>query len=262
MKLNLFQVDAFVREPFSGNPAAVVPLDEWIGDALMQRIAAENNLSETAFFVPRDGDYDIRWFTPAAEVELCGHATLASAFVLFLLGSVTGDAVKFSTRKRGDVSVTRKGDLLILDFPADTATPMALPEAIAGAVNRPPIQAFRGKTDLMLIYDSQEDVEALAPDFPRIAAMDARAVMVTAPGRKADFVSRFFAPRVGVPEDPATGSAHTTLVPYWSKRLGKDELTGIQLSSRKGYFHCRHHGDRVAIGGKARLFLKGNLYLD
>jgi len=262
MKLHLYQVDAFAEEPFSGNPAAVVPLDEWIGEALMQRIAMENNLSETAFFVPRDGGYDIRWFTPAAEVELCGHATLASAFVLFRLGRVTGDTVRFTTRKRGDVSVTRQGDQLTLDFPADMVAPMALSDAIARSMDRPPRQVFRGRTDLMLVYDRQEEIEALVPDFPRIAAMDARAVMVTAPGRKADFVSRFFAPGVGVPEDPATGSAHTTLVPYWSTQLGKDALTGIQLSPRKGYFHCRYHGDRVAIGGKARLFLEGNLSLD
>jgi PhzF family phenazine biosynthesis protein len=260
MRIPLYQIDAFVTaEPFSGNPAAVCPLEAWLPDTVMQAIAAENNLSETAFFVPEDGDHRLRWFTPTTEVELCGHATLASAFVIFRLMAPERERVVFRTQRRGELVVTLDGNLLALDFPALPPEPCLLPEGLAAALGRAPA-AVLAALDHLAVYESVEAVAALAPDFAALARLDRRGVIVTAPGRgEIDFVSRFFAPAAGVNEDPVTGSAHCTLIPYWAARLGKSRLAARQISRRGGMLHCEFRGERVAIAGRARLYLEGTI---
>lgn len=262
MKLKIYQVDAFTAEVFSGNPAAVCPLDQWLDDELMQDIAAENNLSETAFYV-KDGDrYMIRWFTPAVEVDLCGHATLATAFVLFNHEEHQGDIIQFDSPRSGALSVSRKGDMLALNFPADKIEQMELTEELSAGFDIRPQEAFKGKTDCLLVYEKEDDVRNIKPDFHKISKLEARGVIVTAPGETVDFVSRFFGPQSGVNEDPVTGSAHTTLVPYWNEQTGKTGFTAVQLSSRKGYLECRYLGDRVEIAGRAKLYMTGEIHLD
>jgi PhzF family phenazine biosynthesis protein len=260
MRLPLYQIDAFVTgEPFSGNPAAVCPLDSWLPDELMQAIAAENNLSETAFFVPEGEGYALRWFTPATEVDLCGHATLASAYVIFSFLAPSLQAVRFRTEKAGTLAVSRDGELLALDFPARPPEPCAAPEGLAAALGRAP-KAVLAARDYLAVYGDPEDVAALAPDFSAIARLDRFAVIATAPGSGGvDFVSRFFAPARGVDEDPATGSAHCTLIPYWAERLGKSRLLARQVSRRGGILHCELLADRVAIAGRAVLYLEGTI---
>lgn len=258
MDLRLYQVDAFTDRLFGGNPAAVCPLDSWLPDDLMQQIAAENNLAETAFYVKAGAGFHIRWFTPTVEVDLCGHATLASAYVAFHFGGVAGDVVEFAS-KSGPLRVKREADLLVLDFPADPVVPVAAPQLLVDALGREPVETYRGKTDYLVVFDAQAHVANLQPKLGDLAMVPARGIIVTAPGRDVDFVSRFFAPQVGVPEDPVTGSAHTTLTPYWSARLGKRELTAMQLSKRQGTLWCRHAGDRVEIAGRAVLYLKGTI---
>jgi len=258
MLLQFYQVDAFTDKLFGGNPAGVCPLEKWIPDDVMQKIAMENNLSETAFFVNEDDGYRIRWFTPKVEVNLCGHATLASSHVIFNHLGCDCDKITFHSRS-GILNVSREGELLVLDFPANKPQRAALPEDFVQALNITPIQCHRGKEDYLLLYKSQQEIEALIPDFRRLEKTDARAVIVTAPGSKCDFVSRFFAPRVGVDEDPVTGSAHTVLIPFWAEKLNKTEMNALQLSRRGGTIFCRLNGDRVDIGGKAVTYLKGEI---
>jgi PhzF family phenazine biosynthesis protein len=262
MKLQLYQVDAFTNEIFGGNPAAVCPLTTWLSPGLMQKIAMENNLAETAFYC-RDGNgkYSIRWFTPTIEVDLCGHATLASAHVLFDHESHPADEIVFNSRS-GELKVTRRDAWLYLDFPTDTIREIPLTSELTECFDLRPLHAWRGKTDFMLIFENEEQIKNLKPDFYRIERLSSRGVIVTAKGNEADFVSRFFAPQSGIKEDPTTGSAHTSLIPYWSNRLGKEELTAIQVSKRCGYLLCRYEGTRVLIGGKARTYLVGEIYTE
>jgi len=264
MHIPLYQIDAFATdERFSGNPAAVCPLAEWLPDPVMQAIAAENNLSETAFFVPEGDGYRLRWFTPTTEVDLCGHATLASAYVVFSRIAPWRRSVSFTTQQAGVLTVARDGDLLALDFPARPAAPCAMPEPLTAALGRPPA-ALLAARDYLAVYDSAEEVAALSPDFAAIAALDRFAVIVTAPGEGGiDFVSRFFAPARGVPEDPVTGSAHCTLIPYWAARLGKNRLEARQVSRRGGALSCAlvaaPGGNRVTIAGRAAPYLEGTI---
>lgn len=261
MELKLYQVDAFTNRLFSGNPAAVCPLDRWLPLSLMQQIALENNLAETAFYVPEDAGYRIRWFTPATEVDLCGHATLAAAFVLFHLAGHPGDSLSFYSRS-GTLTVTRKREWLTLDFPSDVLREVPAPETIDWGLDIRPSAAFKGKTDYMLVYEGEAEIRAMAPDFEKMTRLDCRGVIVTARGTGSDFVSRFFAPASGINEDPVTGSAHTSLTPYWSAQLGKKKLSAIQLSNRRGYLHCEDLGTRVLITGEARLYLTGTIRVD
>ncbi len=260
MELKIFQVDAFTEKVFGGNPAAVVPLGEWLPAETMQAIAMENNLAETAFFVPRfDRDYDLRWFTPAVEVPLCGHATLAAAWVLFNRLGVDGDSVRFHTRG-GELSVLREGEMLLLDFPAQPPWPAEIGNVAAAlSPDEPGIepQAVLAASYAMAVLDCEESVLAARPDFARIAALDIPNLIITAPGNDSDFVSRFFAPGAGINEDPVTGSAHCLLVPYWAGRLGKNELFARQLSSRGGKLWCALEGDRVLMAGQAVPYLEG-----
>lgn len=260
MKLNLFQVDAFTDHLFGGNPAAVCPLEEWLPDKTLQNIAMENNLAETAFFVKKNDLFAIRWFTPLVEVDLCGHATLASAHVIFHHLDWDRPSISFMSRS-GMLVVTRKGDMITLNFPSDDIHPADPPEGLLASLNVTPLETFAGKTDLMLILDSQKAVELIEPDFGLMKRSGGRGVIVTARGEEVDFVSRFFAPQVGVDEDPVTGSAHTTLAPYWSIKLRKSDLTAIQLSRRKGRLWCRYLGDRVEITGKAITYLTGQIVI-
>jgi PhzF family phenazine biosynthesis protein len=276
MKLPLFQVDAFAREAFRGNPAAIVPLQAPLPDALMQSIAAENNLSETAYVRLDAGKgtpqapWPLRWFTPAAEVDLCGHATLASAWVLFHEGLATGEAVQFSSAS-GPLGVQRRAagpfradEQLFLDFPARPPRPMddpALADALAGALGAVPREALMAR-DALLVFDDEAAVRALRPDMSRLASLDLFGVIATAPGRQCDFVSRFFAPRKGVPEDPVTGSSHCTLTPFWAARLKRTQLAAQQVSARGGELSCELRGERVAIGGRVAPYLRGEIEVE
>ena len=257
MKIRYYHVDAFTGNAFGGNPAGVIPLMEWLEDDLLQKIAAENNLSETAFFVPRSGHYELRWFTPAMEVDLCGHATLASAFVLFSAMGVEDQTVLFHSQS-GPLIVERSKDLLILDFPALPAEKCNPPDALLKGLGKEPIEAGKAR-DYLAIFETQAEILALQPDFSWLEKLDCLGIIVTAPGDGVDFVSRFFAPRAGIPEDPVTGSAHCTLVPYWAKRLQKQTLTAMQLSKRRGGLICEDRGERVKIGGKAVLYMSGEI---
>lgn len=255
MRLPIFQVDAFTRRAFGGNPAAVCPLPDWLDDDVLQAIATENNLSETAFFVREGGDYAIRWFTPAVEVDLCGHATLASAEVVFTTLEPERHSVRFNSRS-GPLDVTHEGDLLVLDFPARPPRPCAPPPGLAEALGAAPREVCRAR-DLLAVFDSEDAVRALRPDLSALARLETFAVCVTAPGHHCDFVSRFFAPSQGVPEDPVTGSSHCTLVPYWAARLGRERLFARQVSARAGELHCELRGGRVRLGGHAVRYLEG-----
>jgi PhzF family phenazine biosynthesis protein len=259
MKQKIYQADAFTNHVFSGNPAAVCPLDTWLSDELMQKIASENNLSETVFYVKTDNNYQIRWFTPEVEVDLCGHATLAAAYVLFNYENHEGSFISFFSERSGWLSVTKTDDLYTLDFPVDSFLPVDLSKEIIDCFDLLPKLAFKGKSDHMIIFDNESEIENLKPNFEKISKLDSRGVIVTARGGNSDFVSRFFGPQVGIPEDPVTGSAHTLLTPYWARELNKQDLTAIQLSKRRGYLRCRMEGERVHISGEARLYLTGEL---
>jgi PhzF family phenazine biosynthesis protein len=259
MNLPLYQVDAFTSRLFGGNPAAVIPLDRWLPDDVLAAIAAENNLSETAFVMAREDPAPLRWFTPAVEVDLCGHATLATAHVLFRHLSPGRERIAFSTRS-GTLTVTREGELLSMDFPARPASEIEVTDQLVAALGRRPSKAYRAR-DLMAVFGSESDVRDLQPDYQRVAALDTFAVIVTAPGTDVDFVSRFFAPAKGIPEDPVTGSAHCTLIPYWASRVGKTQLTAQQLSRRGGELYCRLRGDRVDIAGRVVEYLRGEITL-
>lgn len=259
MTYPLFQVDAFTSEMFGGNSAAVVPLEAWLPDQAMQLIARENNLSETAFFVPlgRSDQWHIRWFTPTTEVPLCGHATLAAAFVVFnCLKTNTSSRISFQSLT-GWLHVQHTGDWLTLDFPTDHLEPVELPAAARTGLNILPKKVLLGREDYLCIYDSEADVMALNPDFRALKSVKARGFICTAPGEQSDFASRCFFPAFGIDEDPVTGSAHTTLTPYWAEALGKTTLTAFQISERRGFLRCTLAGERVLISGQAKLFLEG-----
>ena len=259
MKIPIYQIDAFANEIFRGNPAAVCPLDSWLEDAHLQAIAAENNLAETAYFVAQGEAYGLRWFTPQQEVDLCGHATLASAYVVFHYLKPEKKVVTFNSQS-GPLHVTRDGDLLCLDFPARAPVACSVSETLAGALGRLPLEILCSR-DYLAVYDSEDEVRALQPDFEKLKTLDRMGVIVTAPGRTADFVSRFFAPGAGIPEDPVTGSAHCTLTPYWARRLDKAKLRAQQVSTRGGELFCELHGNRVLIAGRCVRYLEGTIYM-
>lgn len=257
MELPVFQIDAFTDTVFSGNPAAVCPLDDWPADDVMQAIAAENNLAETAFFVASDDGFNLRWFTPTLEVELCGHATLASAYLIFDRIAPDAETLRFQTRS-GELTVARQDGRLFLDFPSYPGPVVACPPALADGLGAVPTEVIEGP-NYMAVFAAEADIAALAPDMPTIGTLHPRGVIATAPGDRVDFVSRFFGPSFGVPEDPVTGSAHCMLTPYWARRLGKTWMEARQLSRRGGALICEDRGDRVGIGGNAVLYLEGRI---
>lgn len=259
MKLRQYQVDAFTTRLFEGNPAAVCPLDTWLDDTILQAIAKENNLAETAFFVPTERGFHLRWFTPIAEVDLCGHATLASAHVLFHILGYAGKRIIFET-KSGDLIVETRDDMLTMDFPVRRPATCPLPEALAFGLGRPPLETL-ASDDYIAVFENEEIVQSLSPDFAALQELDLRGVVVTAPGNKVDFVSRFFAPKLGIPEDPVTGSTHCELTPYWAERLGKVDLKARQISNRGGDLQCRLQGDRVILAGRAVTFMEAEIDL-
>lgn len=261
MKLKIYQIDAFAETIFSGNPAAVCPLEKWLPDETLQKIAMENNLAETAYYVKKGTTYEIRWFTPAVEVDLCGHATLATASVLYNYEDHSGNEIEFYSPRSGTLMVRKQGDLLTLNFPSDTLEKLTLSDELTKGFNYQPVEAFKGKTDYMLVFKNEEQIRQLKPNLSEIAKWSARGVIATAKGDISDFVSRFFAPQSGIDEDPVTGSAHTTLIPYWSDQLKKKELTAVQLSARKGNLQCNYLNDRVEISGKAKTYLIGEIFL-
>jgi PhzF family phenazine biosynthesis protein len=260
MRIPIYQVDAFTKKIFGGNPAAVCPLKSWLPEKTLQAIAAENNLSETAFFVRTNGTFAIRWFTPLVEIDLCGHATLASAHVIFEHLGLKAKEVVFRSRKSGRLRTLKKGNRLYLDFPAQEAIPVEAPAALVNGLGRKPREVFKGR-DYMALFDEEADVAGLEPDFTELVKLDAVGIIATARGGTIDFVSRFFAPQVGVPEDPVTGSSHTQLIPFWAHRLKKRRLHAYQVSKRGGELFCEHHGDRVLIGGRAVTFMTGSIEL-
>ncbi len=258
MELKIYQVDAFAEKTFEGNPAAVIPLENWLSDETMQKIALENNLSETAFFIPAEKGYHIRWFTPGAEVNLCGHATLATAHVLYHHLDYSDDEIIFESRS-GILKVKRENELLVLNFPSSEVVSHPLPENLKTAFGVQPTEYFKGRDDLLLLFNSETDIEKLTSDFTKIIKSNARGVICTAKSEKYDFVSRFFAPAVGVNEDPVTGSAHTMLIPFWAKQLHKNTLIAKQISKRGGILYCKYLNDRVEIGGKAVTYMIGEI---
>jgi PhzF family phenazine biosynthesis protein len=262
MELPYYHVAAFTGEQFHGNPAGVCLLKEWPADELLQNIARENNLSETAFLVGSNREYELRWFTPQVEVDLCGHATLAAGFVLFNLYDAGSGPLLFHSQS-GDLQVRRDGqnDMFFLDFPSRPPRKIDCPELLTKGLGAVP-QSVLTSRDLVAVFASPDEITALQPDFSLLRRLDALGIIVTAPSTEVDFVSRFFAPAVGIDEDPVTGSAHCTLVPYWAGRLGRKELTARQLSARGGELLCRDEGERVRIGGRAVLYLSGTLHLE
>lgn len=262
MQLSMFQVDAFSDRLFAGNPAAVCLLPHWLDDATLASIAAENNLSETAFIVDKGDDWELRWFTPTAEVDLCGHATLAAGFVLFRTRPML-ESITFHTRFVGEVRVLRRGHDLVLDFPARPPSPIETPAGLVEALGGVTPTAVLKAAKMMAVFEDERTVRALTPDLAYVAAMDSDGLIVTAPGDTADFVSRYFAPHVGIDEDPVTGSAHCTLTPYWAERLKRRSLHAQQVSQRGGELTCTMaDNDKVQIAGKAVLYLEGTIYVD
>jgi PhzF family phenazine biosynthesis protein len=258
MTIPIYQADAFTDTLFGGNPAAVCPLQEWLSDELLQQIAVENNLSETAYLLKENDDYHIRWFTPGTEVKLCGHATLASAHILFTVLGYKGDTIIFHS-KSGPLKVSKRANgQLTLDFPANTPEPVTVvPAGIFEGLGIAPAPVFKTSFDYMVVLPSQKAIEALTPDFKKLAQTPCRGVIATAAGDEADFVSRCFYPQSGIDEDPVTGSAHTIMVPYWAKQLNKTSMKAIQLSKRRGSLDCELSGDRVLMSGCAVTYLKG-----
>jgi PhzF family phenazine biosynthesis protein len=268
--IKLYQIDAFTDHLFGGNPAAVCPLEHWLKNEEMQKIAMENNLAETAFYVRKEATdfpelnltgkfiYEIRWFTPTIEVELCGHATLATAFVLFTHENHPDQDIYFASQS-GLLKVSRENDFLILNFPSDQI--IEIEDNLPSVFNIQPAAFYKGKSDYLFVFENEDQIKQLIPDLAKIALLNCRGLIVTARGHQVDFVSRFFAPQSGIDEDPVTGSAHTTLIPYWAGVLKKDELNALQLSPRGGSLKCRYKGSRVEIGGKAKLYLKGEIFL-
>lgn len=262
MSIQIFQVDAFTNKLFAGNPAAVCPLVEWLSDKTMLKIAAENNLAETAFFVKKDDVYEIRWFTPTIEVNLCGHATLASAHVIFDCLKLEESKVNFYSARSGKLSVEKQGDVLVLDFPRYGVNEIEIDAHLVEAVGMRPLQTWETQGNMvMMLFENESDIAEIAPDMSALAKIPFDEIIVTAKGDSADFVSRMFAPRIGIPEDPVTGAIHCSLIPFWAERLGKTELFARQISARGGDLFCELRGERVKIGGNAALYLKGEIYL-
>jgi len=257
MNLPLYQVDAFTDTTFRGNPAAVCPLREWPEDQILQNIALENNLSETAFFVDQGDYFHLRWFTPTLEIDLCGHATLASAFVIFQYLGYDKNTIRFRT-KGGELSAVKQDDKIALNFPAWKPQPITLPPLLPEALSLTPIQTLKTR-DLIALFPSEEQILSLHPNFALLEQLEPFCVIATAPGKNCDFVSRVFAPKAGVPEDPVTGSAHSSLIPYWAEKLQKNELVAFQLSKRSGVLFCRNLGERVLIAGHCAPYLKGTI---
>ncbi|MEQ1543643.1 PhzF family phenazine biosynthesis protein [Methyloglobulus sp.] len=257
MKIRQYQIDAFANRVFEGNPAAVCPLKNWLDDDLLQAIAEENNLSETAFFVPSETGFKLRWFTPIKEVDLCGHATLATAHVIFEILGYPKHVITFESRS-GDLMVEKKGRLLEMDFPACPPSPCQIPENLIQALGHQPIEVFAAD-DYMAVFGNEEIIRAITPNQTLLSQLDLRGVIITAPGLEVDFVSRFFAPKYGIPEDPVTGSAHCMLAPYWAKKLGKDILTAKQLSKRGGSITCEIKDNRVLLSGCAVTFMEAEI---
>jgi predicted PhzF superfamily epimerase YddE/YHI9 len=255
MRIPIYQVDAFTNVLFSGNPAAICPLESWIEDRKLQSIAAENNLSETAFFVPRGDDFELRWFTPRVEVDLCGHATLASAHVIFRNINPSLPSARFHTQS-GLLTVERERGLLSMSFPSRPGRRCAIPESLLAGLGTEPTEVLLSR-DYLVILSSEAGVRSLKPDLSRWMDLDCLGVIVTSQAKTVDFVSRFFAPKAGVPEDPVTGSAHCTLIPYWSERLQKKSLHALQVSERGGELFCEDLGERVKISGQAVTYLEG-----
>jgi PhzF family phenazine biosynthesis protein len=259
MTIPYYEVLAFTERPFGGNPAGVCLLEkEWLPEKTMQQIAAENQLAETAFLVPRNGHFDVRWFAPALEIDLCGHATLASAHVLFEHLGFAEPLIRFQS-KSGELRVSKAGGHLVLDFPAQPAQPCDPPSTLAKALGAVPKEVLKAR-DYFAVLDREEDVSAVKPNLELISELDAQGVVVTAPGNSSDFVSRYFAPSAGIPEDPVTGSTHTSLIPFWAQRLNKKKLFARQLSARGGELFCQDNGERVDIGGDALTYVEGRLY--
>ncbi len=260
MKIPLYQIDAFASKLFEGNPAAVCPLDKWLPDEIMQSIAAENNLSETAFFVPRGNGFHIRWFTPASEVDLCGHATLAAAYILFNTLGYKKDKIEFDS-KSGILTVTKDNEWLVMDFPAQPPVSCDIPEEIIKAFNIEPIECLKSE-DFIVVFEREIDIESTHPDFGQLIKLDLRGVIITAKSSRYDFVARFFAPKYGIPEDPVTGSAYTQLAPYWVSKIGPKRFSVKQMSSRGGELTCELVGDRVLISGRAVKYLEGTIKIE
>lgn len=259
-KLTIYQVDAFAQKVFEGNPAAVVPLTEWLPDETLQKIALENNLSETAFFVATSEGFHIRWFTPVSEVNLCGHATLATAHVLFHHLNYSEKEIRFESRS-GLLLVKRTDDRIVLNFPSSEVDEVEIPQSLKPAFNIEPIQCFKGREDYLLIFKTEDEVLRLNPNFSLLAETQTRGIIASAKSEKYDFVSRFFAPAVGINEDPVTGSAHTMLIPFWAKKLGKTEMSAKQVSARGGVLTCTHLENRVEMGGNAATYLVGEIFI-
>lgn len=260
--IKIFQVDAFTGKLFTGNPAAVCFLENWVSDELMQSIAAENNLAETAFAVAKGNYFEIRWFTPLVEVDLCGHATLATAFVLYNYLGYTKEEIIFISPRSGELKVSKENDILFLNFPTDIIQAERNLEQIKKCIGITPVDVYKGKTDYVAVVETEEDVRNLKPDLVEINILPARGLIVTAKGDSVDFVSRFFAPQVGINEDPVTGSAHTSLIPIWAEKLGKTRMEALQLSKRGGNISCIYNNERCLIGGQARLFMTGEITIE
>lgn len=260
MTIPIYQVDAFTENLFGGNPAAICPLDEWLPAPQMQKIAAENNLAETAFFIPVGNDFELRWFTPELEIDLCGHATLATAHVLFTILGYEREVIHFHTLKAGTLSVHRNGDKYMMDFPSRLPEATETPDGMLEAMGRKPVEVLRSR-DYFLVYETEAEVLSLEPDFFALGKIDSIGIIATAPGDNCDFVSRFFAPSAGINEDPVTGSAHCNLIPYWANRLGKENMHAFQVSERRGELWCQLKGDRVLMSGRAVTYLKGEVFV-
>jgi PhzF family phenazine biosynthesis protein len=257
--MKIYQIDAFTNQVFKGNPAAVVPLEKWLLTETMQQIAAENNLAETAFFVKEGNHFHIKWFTPTVEIELCGHATLASAFVIYNYLNYDKNEIYF-TCMVGDLFVTKNEDWITLNFPSIETHIVKAPEVLAQAIGAHPIAFYDSKTKYVALLEDEDQVQNCQPDFTLINQLN-KNLIITAKGIEVDFVSRFFAPQSGIDEDPVTGSAHSVLIPFWAKKLNKTEMTAMQLSKRTGFLKCKHLNDRVEMSGQAVCYLVGEIFL-
>ena len=260
MKLSLYQIDAFANKVFEGNPAAVIPLEDWLPAKTMQLIALENNLSETAFFCPSDNNYEIRWFTPNGEIELCGHATLASAYVLFNILNYKTEQIEFNSLS-GRLTVTKVNDLFRLDFPSQNPIKCKMPRLLTEGLGRESNNCYKNE-DYLVVFETENEIANINPDFNKLKILDSRGVIITAPGLNYDFVSRAFFPKYGVLEDPVTGSAHTKLIPYWAEKFGKSKLIAKQVSKRGGELFCENDKNRVYISGHAKLYMKGEIEIN
>jgi PhzF family phenazine biosynthesis protein len=260
MKLSLYQIDAFANKVFEGNPAAVIPLEDWLPAKTMQLIASENNLSETAFFCPSDNNYEIRWFTPNGEIELCGHATLASAYVLFNILNYKTEQIEFNSLS-GSLTVKKVNDLFRLDFPSQNPIKCKMPRLLIEGLGRKSNNCYKNE-DYLVVFETEDEIANINPDFNKLKMLDSRGVIITAPGLNYDFVSRAFFPKYGVLEDPVTGSAHTKLIPYWAKKFGKSKLIAKQVSKRGGELFCENDKNRVYISGHAKLYMKGEIEIN